>query len=499
MMPDEADLKSLRRAALEIFSASLKEVDAGRALSAKVRLDDSRLTVFDTAYNLAAQGAQIYSVAIGKAALSMAAALDNILGKRLTGGIVAAPFEVEAKTALLLQQLISVGQVSAEEASTAMFRHVVRKAIEQGERTASMNSSPLSSRWKVFAGGHPLPNQGSLDAARAAIDLLRHADETGALILFLISGGGSAAFEWPIDTGITLEDLREANRVLVSCGATIAEINSVRRALSAIKGGRLSAFAPRARQISLIVSDTNPGEESTVASGPTFAAPTNAPDARDVILRYSLEQSLPPAILRAVHGAAAATEDGKLYETADISHHLLLDNSSVIEVARRAAHARGFVVEVAPDIIEQPVEYGCRELLSRLYAGKARNKERVFCLISGGEFACPVHGDGTGGRNAETALRSALELEQHRQAYKSTGITHTAVLSAGTDGIDGNSPAAGAIADETTLERAQGVCMDARRSLERSDAYSFFNILGDAIVTGPTGTNVRDLRIMIAL
>ncbi|MBD0373020.1 MAG: DUF4147 domain-containing protein [Pyrinomonadaceae bacterium] len=488
-----ADLQSLRGATVEIFSAALKAVDAGAALKKKVKLAGARLKVFDSDYQL--KDHPVYSIAIGKAARSMAAALDEILGSRLTEGILAAPSEAETKAALLLQQLVSVGQVSAEEAETEMFRGVVRKAIEQDERHPSI-SSTLSERWRVFAGGHPLPNQASLDAAREAINLLRRADHERALVLFLISGGASASFEWPLEARVTLEDLREANRVLVSCGATIAEVNAVRRAFSAVKGGRLSALAPQAQQIGLIVSDTNAGEEWAVASGPTFAPPTDAPAALDVISRYKLAKSLPPSILRVVEDTA--TEKPQV--SSGIHHHLLLDNRSAMKAAQLAAEERGFVVEVADDIIEQPVEYGCGELLAQLYEGKGRNEVEVFCLISGGEFACPVRGDGTGGRNAETVLRAAIALDEN--ASGQTGVDadgwHTVVLSAGTDGVDGNSPAAGAIADEMTVERARTRGLDARRSLEQSDAYTFFHALGDAISTGPTGTNVRDLRIMLA-
>ncbi|HEX8749436.1 MAG TPA: DUF4147 domain-containing protein [Pyrinomonadaceae bacterium] len=496
MMPPEAYHEGLRRAAREIFFAALEEMNAGRALSERVQLEGPCLKVFDTFYNLETAGAQVYSVAIGKAARSMAAALDNLLGDRLSGGIVAATPEPYTNAAQLLQQLISAGQISAEEAGAGIFDEVARRAVRQVESKASSDSSRLSSRWTIFSGGHPLPNKGSLDAARAAIEWLRRADKTGALILFLISGGGSASFELPVDDSITLEDLRQANRALVSCGATIAEINSVRRAFSAVKGGRLAAFAPRARQISLIVSDTNPGEEATVASGPTFAPPLNALHAREVVKRYQLERRLPPSVLRVVMNTSS--DDESPADSPDSKHYLLLDNGSAVEAARRAAEARGFVTEVAADIIEQSVGDGCAELLSRLYDGKARNKGEVFCLISGGEFACPVRGDGRGGRNSETVLRAAIELEKRRRTASATGTTHAVMFSAGTDGIDGNSIGAGAIADETTLGRARVRGMEAERFLERSDAYTFFHNLGDAIVTGPTGTNVRDLRIMIA-
>lgn len=453
MMSRHAELRRLHAVAREIFSEALKSVDAMDAMRRQVHLSGSRLTVVNRDYNLESIGDRVYAVAIGKAALRMSAALDEILGDSLTAGVVAAA------------------------------RH-------------STNPPQLSSRWKVFEGGHPLPNEESLEAARAAIALLRRANDARALVLFLISGGGSATFEWPRDEKITLEDLREANRVLVSCGATIAEINSVRSAFSAVKGGRLSALAPHAEQVSLIISDTNRGEESMVASGPTFTGPEDAPGPREALRRYHLERSLPPSILQAV--GESAVESRKISNEAYGKHYLLLDNQSAIEAAARTARAHGFVVEIARDIIEQPVQKGCVELLSRLYAGnEARGVGEVFCLISGGEFSCSVRGDGKGGRNAETALRCALELEMRRQTPQGAYESHTVILSAGTDGIDGNSPAAGAVADETTTERARAMGLDARSFLERSDSYTFFNALGDEIMTGPTGTNVRDLRIMI--
>jgi glycerate 2-kinase len=495
MMQPRADLQSLRRDALEIFSSALREMDAGIAVRRKVYLDGHRLTVFEKRYNLETLEAPVYAIAIGKAALSMAAALDETLGSLLSEGIVASPSQVEVKSAALLQQLVSVGQLSGEEAKAKMFREVVQGAAGQSKQRALQHSSPSSARWKVFQGGHPLPDKGSLDAARAGVDLMRRAEAERALIIFLISGGGSAIFEWPRDERITLEDLRAANRALVSCGATIAEVNSVRRAFSAVKGGGLSALAPHAEQVCLIVSDTNPGEEYTVASGPTFEPPADAPDPSEVVSRYHLEGGLPPSVLRTI--SETTNEGRKSYAGFRVRQHLLLDNQSAIEAARRAALARGLIVELAPGVIEQPIAEGCSELLSRLQSRKAGNGGQAFCLISGGEFACPVRGEGTGGRNAETVLRCALDLSERRRAGEEAERTHTVILSAGTDGIDGNSPAAGAIADELTVERARASRLDARAMLEQSDAYTFFHALGDTIMTGQTGTNVRDLRIML--
>jgi hydroxypyruvate reductase len=393
----------------------------------------------------------------------MAAALDEILGDRLAAAILSS-------------------SATGEPAYASLAEH------------------HFNDRWQVFAGGHPLPNEASLRAAQAAFELLRRADAERGLVIFLISGGGSAMIEWPRDEQTTLEELREANRVLVSCGATIAEINAVRRAVSLIKGGGLAARAPRADQVSLIVSDTNVGDERDVASGPTFERAPDALNAERVVRRYGLASRLPAPILRAIN---QPPEQGA--ETARHSlrkHHVLLDNGRAIAAAAEAARSRGFTVEVARDLVEQPIAEGCAQLLSRLFdlGQRTAGEGRAVCLISGGEFACPVNGSGIGGRNSETALRCAIGLDEHERAarQKKPMAAHVVVLSAGTDGIDGNSAGAGALADETTLARARALGLDAHSFLARSDAYTFFEALGDLLMSGPTGTNVRDLRIALA-
>ena len=170
------------------------------------------------------------------------------------------------------------------------------------------------------------------------------------------------------------------------------------------------------------------------------------------------------------------------------AHIVLLDNQTALEAARSKALALGFTTAILHDISEQPIETGCHLLLSRLFAEPTTHP---FCAISGGEFSCPVRGNGRGGRNLEAALRCAIRLDELNNAQ------HFVILSAGTDGIDGNSPAAGAIADETTLQHARELGLDAREYLARSDSYGFFERLNTLIVTGPTGTNVRDLRISL--
>jgi len=509
--------EQLRRDAREIFRRALEAADARRAVLDAVRVEGTRLRVCGAEFEFGPSGGRVYSVALGKAGAEMAAALDERLGPRLARGVVSAP----------------------------------------------ATSHGLPSRWLVYAGGHPLPNGESFEAARTALGLLRAADAEAAgeaceavLVVFLVSGGGSAMLELPRDPRVTLEELREANRALVSCGASISEINAVRRALSAVKGGGLAAAAGRAAQVTLLVSDTNRGRERDVASGPTLEPDADAPDPREVLARHGLRATLPGSVLRALEEVDEAGAVGQHHAAAPRREHfVLLDNGTACDAAARAARRLGYSTQVAADLVEQHVEAGTAEMVSRLVSlagpgwgegrgGPRRSEDdrRGVCLVSGGEFSCPVRGGGLGGRSAETALRCAFEFRKaarasgggqevgHGDDAETTGggaaaslgdgsghdadggAGHDAeaaregsaaarefvTLCAGTDGADGNSPAAGALADHTTLDRARARGLDPERHLAESDAYALFEALGDAVVTGPTGTNVRDLRLLLA-
>jgi len=445
-------------AAREIFDETVRAVDAGDAVRRAVRLDGSQLTLGDKTIDVGSR--KIYSVAIGKAAFTMAHALEQVLGDSLTAGFMSGP--------VLSPSLLGI---------------------------SAMPEWTLKTRWQRVDGGHPFPDQASLRAATEAFNLLAKANEERALLIFLISGGGSAMIEWPIDEEVTLKDLRAANIALVNCGASIGEINAVRRGFSAVKGGRLAARAPRCDQITLIVSDVPAGEEQNVASGPTLAPPVDAPNALEVVVRYGLRAQLPAPILRALETESGSEDD----PTGIREHFVLLDNHSALEAAAAVARSRGFATEIAADISDQPIADGCAQLLERLNSLRDRTRTQdphqtdIVCLISGGEFACPVRGEGLGGRNLETALR----LASLRSSQLADAGLFVAVC-AGTDGIDGNSPAAGAIIDSTSAERAKAIGLDPSDFINRSDAYSFFVALGDAIAIGATGTNVRDVRILLS-
>ena len=404
------DLDQRRRCLREIFDHALASVDPRKAVREAIACDGSVVEVCGERFDLSAQ--QLYAVAIGKAAPAMAFGLEDAIGEKLSRGVITAP----------------------------------------------PSSEPLAQKWESFAGGHPLPNEASLAAAQSAFALLDQANDERSVVIFLVSGGGSAMMEWPVSPEISLDDLRRANELLIGCGASINEINAVRRAFSAVKGGGLARRAPNARIVTLIVSDTNRGDEASVASGPTLSA--DGPDPFEVIQRYDLDLRIP-----VLKSAAPVSSP----------YRVLLDNSTALQAAQQKAVTLGLNSVIAWDICEQPIQAGCDLLLNT----------NADCVISGGEFSCPVRGDGRGGRNLETVLRLAL------------AASNFVALSAGTDGIDGNSPAAGAIADETTIARAHKLNPDAAKYLERSDSYTFFEALGDLIITGPTGTNVRDLRILI--
>ncbi|HXU08374.1 MAG TPA: glycerate-2-kinase family protein, partial [Blastocatellia bacterium] len=258
-----SNLTQLRIAAREIFDAALKAVDAGDAIRQSLSINGTTLRVRDQEIDLGSR--TIFSIAMGKAAAPMSYALEQQLGESFAGGFMSGP--VPQPQVLKLK---------------------------------SISEWTLETRWHWCEGGHPPPTASSLTAAAEAFRLLERANKERALIIFLVSGGGSAMIESPITDEISLNELRAANKALINCGASIGEINSVRRAFSAVKGGKLSARAPDCDQITLVVSDVPEREERNVASGPTLPPPPDSPKALDVIAKYDLRHRLPETIVRAL-------------------------------------------------------------------------------------------------------------------------------------------------------------------------------------------------------
>jgi hydroxypyruvate reductase len=342
--------------------------------------------------------------------------------------------------------------------------------------------------FRVIVGGHPIPDEGSLQAGRAVLDLLAAADER-TLVFFLLSGGGSALLEQPLDPALSLAELQDLYRCLVQCGASIDEVNIVRKHLSAVKGGRLALAAPAAKKITLGISDVPDGHESALASGPTLPDSSTVSDACAVIHRYGLLDKLPlrlcekfrnPELIPETPKPGAEAFRGNIFE-------LLLERHDLTHPAHRASEAASFVTVCDNTTDDWPVERAAEYLLAQLAELKRAFPERPVAIIAEGEVSSPVTGDGVGGRNSAFVLHCVPRI---------AGQPIT-VLSAGTDGIDGSSPAAGACADGESYARALRMGLDPADFLRRSDSYTFFHRLGDAIETGPTGNNLRDFRILL--
>jgi glycerate 2-kinase len=342
--------------------------------------------------------------------------------------------------------------------------------------------------WEVFVGGHPVPNAKSLAAGSAILDRLAQCNER-TLVFFLVSGGGSALVEQPLDPSQSLEDFQKLHEVLVACGASIDEINIVRKHLSATKGGRLAAAAPQSTKLTFAISDVPPGQESALASGPTLPDPSTIRDAERIAKEYGLVARVPPS-LRAVFENHALVETPKPGDPA-FAHSefvLLLGLHDLFHAAHHACEEEGCICLCDNSTDNWPIEKAADYLLAQLDMQKSANPHHTAVVLADGELRSPVRGDGVGGRNSAFVLACVPRIAGRR-------IT---VLSAGTDGVDGNSPAAGAVADGETLTRARRAGLDPADFLRRSDAYSFFERLGDVVITGPTGNNLRDLRILIA-
>ncbi len=435
----------LRNIALEIFHRTLASIDVESVVRDHVRLNGDEFVAGGGTVDLS-RFKRVVVIAIGKAGVPMARAIEEILGGRISDGLVTT-------------------------------NAVVGQAVK---------------RLPVIIGGHPLPNSGSVEAATKALGILRTSDADDTLALFLISGGGSALFEKPIDELIGLDDLQTVNRALVGCGAVIGEMNVVRRFLSAVKGGRLAAAAPRSRQISLYISDVNSDDLSTVSSGPTLPSTAARSDFDRIVAGYDLLNRFPAHVSSLIASGSLPDLPRAAEDTTRHSHHLLLDNRKALSEAKRIAEVDfDCIVEIADDLIEGEVEQMARTHVERIEALSAQYPGKTVCLLSGGEVICPVRGDGQGGRNQEFVLRAAMMLE----GMDREGIV---VLSAGTDGIDGNSPADGGIADGATVRGARSLGVSPEEHLLNSDSFNFFTALGSCIITGPTGNNVRDLRILVA-
>ena len=441
----DQQFRRMRDVAREIFASALKNASIESAFARNVHCERRVLRIGDDLHDLDSYQ-RVFVVSIGKAAHTMAAALEAQLGSGLEG--------------------------------------IVASSVEPASQVRG---------FRYFRGGHPTPTAESIHAADAILKSLTSLD-AASLAIFMISGGGSSIVEKPVDDEISLPDLAATYRTLVHSGAPIAEINAIRKHLSSVKGGRLAQAAYPAQQVSILVSDVPDDTPDALASGPTMPDSTSIHDCERIAAKYNLIDQLPKSVADLFRQHALG-ETPKSDDPAFVRARwwTVLSNKVAIDEAAVAATRAGFAVEVDNSCDDWPYDKAAAYLLNRLRE-LHRTVSRV-CLISGGEVTVAVRNGGIGGRNQQFALACAEPISGH-------DIT---VLSAGTDGIDGNSPAAGAVVDGSTIDRVD-VRVDApaggaeavRQALSSFNAYPLFDALGDTLITGPTGNNLRDLRILLA-
>lgn len=437
---------ALRKDARGIFDAALRAVDPAAAIRRHVARDGNRLNIGDCSCDLD-RFENVYVVGAGKAGSTMAGAMEAILGDRLTGG---------------------------------------RVNVKYG------HSTPLR-RVEVVEAGHPVPDAAGVDGAEKIVELLAPLGEED-LVFCLLSGGGSALLPLPVE-GVTLEEKQAVTGLLLQCGATINETNTVRKHISRLKGGQLARLASPARLVSLVLSDVIGDPLDIIASGPTVPDESTFADCRSILEKHGLWDKLPATVIRHLEAGSKGTEpetpgpgDPVFCRTQTV---MVANNRQALDSARIEAEKRGYNALVLSSSID-----GETREVARVYAAVAREIEqhddplrRPACVISGGETTVTLKGGGKGGRNQEFVLATVSGIE---------GLERTVVFSAGTDGTDGPTDAAGAVADGHTLARAAEMGLDVDACLDHNDAYHFFEPLGDLVMTGPTHTNVMDLRLLLA-
>jgi glycerate 2-kinase len=385
--------------------------------------------------------------------------------------------------------LIAIGK-----AAGVMAAELLRLAGDEAQRmegvVAGVGVKGLPGRMQIFESGHPSPNQASLQAASAILHLLDSATERD-LVIFLVSGGGSSLVEQMLRPEISLEEIAATHKALVECGAPIAAINAVRKHLSAVKGGRLAAAAAPAEQLTLFVSDVPAGELDALASGPTVPDRSTVADVRRITAEYGLAARLPANVVELL----LADELAETPKPGDAvfgrsQWTVLLDSASLEAAAAAHAETLGWTVTIDHTCDDWSADDAAGYLVRRLVSLKAADPKARVCLLSAGEVTVriPAGATGRGGRNQHFALLCCQKI---------AGL-NSVILSAGSDGVDGNSPAAGAVVDGTTLARATLLGYAVEKALAEFDSYGLLSQLGDALVIGPTGNNLRDLRVLLA-
>lgn len=439
------NLDNLYEAAKSIFYAGLRAVDPFEAVKRQVRREQGLLKVGEKSYNLNGFR-RIFIVGFGKAGVPMARAIEEILGDKITEGIVVVKYGYGGKL----------------------------KKVEVSESS------------------HPIPDKNGLEAANRVISLLKGGGKDDFFIC-LISGGGSAILPAPVEE-ISLEEKQKVTQLLLDCGASIEEINTIRKHLSRIKGGQLARLAYPAYVQSLILSDVVGDRLDTIASGPTVADGTSFKNCWEIIKKYHLSSLLPPSVANYLREGV----EGKLEETPKtgdaifdkVNNLIVGSNILALKASRDEAERLGYNPLILSSFIQGDTRQAARfhVALAKEVVSSGNPVPSPCCILSGGETTVRVKGKGLGGRCQEFALTACIQMR---------GMRNVLLLSAGTDGTDGPTDAAGAFASGSTWIKAKNMGVSPEDFLKNNDSYHFFKKVGGLFLTGPTGTNVMDLRVLL--
>ncbi|MEM2343202.1 MAG: glycerate kinase [Sulfolobales archaeon] len=440
---DELASSELRSDALRIIEAGLQAADPVRSIKNVVRLEGSRLVVDGKVYDI---GSGVKVLGFGKASASMALAVEEVLGDLIIDGIV-----------------------------------IVPKGLKP----------PKLGRIKVMYGSHPIPDEDTINSTKELLRLCSQSE--GEMFIVLISGGGSALFELPVEP-ITLNDLRVLTTQLLKCGADIKEINTVRKHVSMVKGGRLAELLYPSNVVSLILSDVVGDPIEFIASGPTAPDPTTYDDAVKLLKRYEIFDSIPASVrevlMKGLRGELRETPKpgDKIFDK--VLNYIVASNYISLKAMEEEARRLGYNTLILTSMVE-----GEAREVGKLLAGVMKNVKKYdepvrkpAAILAGGETTVTVRGKGIGGRNQELALSVAISI---------AGLDNVVFASIGSDGVDGVSVAAGGIVDGETVIRGRELGLNPYDFLNNNDSYNYLSRLGSSILTGPTGTNVNDLLIAL--
>jgi hydroxypyruvate reductase len=443
-------LDEMKRMTKAIFLKALSAVDPSKILKDRIRIERDRLLIktegeSEKVFDLRDVD-KIFLVGTGKAASSMAQAVEEIFEDRITRGVI-----------------------------TTKYGHLL----------------PLK-KTEIIEAGHPLPDRKGYEGAKKIQRLLKESGPKD-LVIFLLSGGGSALLPFPADH-IDLKEKQEATQLLLDCGADIKEINTIRKHISRMKGGWLAKWAYPSMVVGFILSDVVGDHLDVIGSGPTVPDPSTFEEALEILKKYDLLKEIAPSIRRHLQlgreGKAEETPKPQEVVFERVYNCLLGSNILALRAAKEEATAFGFNTLILSSSIEGETREAARfhTAIAKELISSGNPIPKPACILSGGETTVTIKGKGLGGRNQEFVLAGALEI---------SGTEKVVLLSGGTDGTDGPTDATGAVADHTTVQRGKSMGLDPNFYLDNNDAYPFFEKLGDLLITGPTHTNVMDVRILL--